>query len=94
LLVGEDVIRSSNSPNAVFTASQQESLTRTLPVIETELGASWRIGDSLNLSAGWMFQAWFDMGTSGGQFGGLFAGADDSNIMSFDGAFLRGEWTF
>jgi len=94
LLVGEDTVRSSNAPNAFFVARQSESLTRTIPVTETELGVSWQVGDSLSLSAGWLFQAWFDMGTSGGQFGGFFSGADDSNIMSFDGMFLRGEWAF
>jgi len=94
LLVGEDTIHSSNAPNPFFRASQSESLTRTIPVTETELGVSWQVGDSLSLSAGWLFQGWFDMGTSGGQFGGFFAGADDSNIMSFDGLFLRGEWAF
>lgn len=94
LLLGEDTIASSNAPNPVFRARQSESLTRTIPVLETELGLSWQIRDSLNLSAGWLFQAWFDLGTSGGQFGGLFAGADDSNIMSFDGMFLKGLWTF
>lgn len=94
LLVGEDVIRSNVAPNVVFSLSQQESLTRTLPVIETELGASWQAGSRLNLSAGWLFQAWFDMGTSGGQFGGFFAGADDSNVMSFDGLSLRAEYSF
>jgi hypothetical protein len=94
LLVGEDTIRSSNAPNPFFLGSQSESLTRTIPVMETELGLSWSIGNSLSLSVGWLFQAWFDLGTSGGQFGGFFGGADDSNIMSFDGMFLRGQWTF
>lgn len=94
LLLGEDVIRFTNAPNAVFVATQEKSLTRTLPVMEAELGASWQIGNSLGLSAGWSFQAWFDMGTSGGQFGGYLAGADDSNVMSFDAMFLRAEWTF
>lgn len=94
LLLGENTIRSSNAPNPAFSASQSESLTRTIPVMETELGVSWAIGDSLHVSGGWMFQAWLDMGVSGGQFGGLFVGADDSNVMSFDGMFLRGEWTF
>ena len=74
--------------------SQTEGLTRTIPAIEMEVGTDWQLTDSLNFTAGWLFQAWFDMGTSGGTFGGYFAGADDSNIMSFDGLFLRGEWTY
>jgi len=96
LLLGEDEIRSSNTVTEPFpfAAGQQESLTRLLPVIEIELGVCSRIGDSLNISLGWLFQAWLDMGTSGGQFGGYFGGADDSNIMSFDGMSTRAEWTF
>lgn len=95
LLLGEYDVRSSNAiPPAGFSASQTEILTRTIPVVETELGAAWRPWDSLNLSAGWLFHAWFDLGTSGGQFGGFFAGADDLNIMSFDGLFLKAEYAF
>lgn len=96
LLVGDYDVRSGNTVTvpAVFSASQRESLTRTVPVWETELGLRWDVSDSLTLSGGWLFQAWFDLGTSGGQFGGFFTGADDANIMSFDGLFLRGELTF
>ncbi len=41
-----------------------------------------------------MFQAWFDLGASGGTFGGFFSGADDANVMSFDGLLVRGEFTY
>ncbi len=96
LLVGEYDVRFSNTVTTPvsFSVSQRDNLTRTIPVVETELGAAWQVNDSLHLSAGWLFQAWFDMGTSGGTFGGFFAGADDANIMSFDGLFLRAEWAF
>jgi len=95
LLVGTYDVASSNTVTPVgFSASQRESMTRTIPVVETEVGAAWRVTDSLNLSAGWSFEAWFDLGTSGGQFGGFFAGADDANIMSLDGLFVRAEWRF
>lgn len=94
LLLGEYDVRSSNTPTAGFLASQAEGLTRTVPVFDTELGAKYKLGETLTISAGWMFQTWFDMGTSGGRFGGFFAGADDSNIMSFDGLVLRAELSF
>lgn len=96
LLVGEYDVRSSNQVTDPFdfVASQQSSLTRTLPVMETELGISWCTTDSLTVSLGWLFHAWFDLGTSGGKFGGFFAGADDANIMSFDGLFLTADRTF
>ncbi len=94
LLLGENEIRSSTAPNTAFQLAQSESLTRTIPVLEAELGLAWQVRESLSLSAGWVFQAWFDLGVSGGQFGGFFAGADDANIMSFDGLSARAEWTF
>ena len=63
--------------------------------------ACWR------LSAGWLVQAWFDLGVSGGTFSGqnlpavgfppiqnVFGGADDANIMGFDGVFVRAEYNF
>lgn len=96
LLMGDYEVESSNtlSAPAPFRAAQSASMTRLVPVLETELGASWNAADSLRLSAGWLYQAWFDMGTSGGQFGGFFTGADDANIMSFDGLVLRAEVMF
>ncbi|MEX2287508.1 MAG: Lpg1974 family pore-forming outer membrane protein [Planctomycetaceae bacterium] len=95
LLVGDYDVRFSQTTTAPpFQASQTSTAARTIPVTETELGATCRIGDSFNLSTGWLFQAWYDMGTSGGKFGGFFSGADDANIMSFDGLFVRGEFGF
>jgi hypothetical protein len=76
-------------------------------VLESELGASWQPNDRWRLSAGWLVQAWFDLGVSGGTFSGqnlpavgfpaiqnVFGGADDSNIMAFDGAFFRAEYNY
>ena len=104
LLVGEYDVRSSNSTTVIplgagpvpfpFRTSQAESLTRTIPVFDIEVGAAWEAGDNLTLAAGWLFQSWHDFGTSGGQFGGLFGGADDANIMSFDALTLRAELTY
>lgn len=94
LLVGQYDVRSSNRPIPFFVGSQSESVTRTIPVVDLELGASLRATDRLSVSAGWLFQTWWDLGTSGGTFGGLFRGADDANIMSFDGLFVRGEFAF
>ncbi len=106
LLVGEYVVRSSNRTTVLasqlvggvapfpFRSSQAESLTRLIPVIDMEVGAAWEPCDSLTLSAGWLFQSWHDFGTSGGKFAGLFGGADDANIMSFDGLTLRAELAF
>ncbi|MBI3469019.1 MAG: hypothetical protein HY000_38945 [Planctomycetes bacterium] len=97
LLVGEyDVHAGSTIPASIppIEGTQKSSLTRTVPVAEIELGASWRVCQPLTISTGWLFQGWFDLGASGGRFGDLFLGADDSNIMSFDGLFLRAELAF
>jgi len=86
------------SSGAVFTgvggAGQAASRTLTVPVIEAELGAAWQPTPSFTLSAGWMFQAWFDLGVSGGTNGGKYVEVDDSNIMSFDGLFTRAMWRY
>jgi hypothetical protein len=96
LLVGEYNVQSNNTVAlpVTFAAGQSESLTRLIPVLEAEVGAAYYVSDNLRLSAGWLFQSWFDMGTSGGTFGGFFSGADDANIMSFDGLMLRAELGF
>ena len=93
LLVGEyDFTAGAVLPG--FAANQSTHLTRTIPVAEMELGASWRPWRPLTLSAGWLFQAWFDLGASGGQFGGIYVPVDTANIMSFDGLVLRAELSF
>ena len=96
LLLGQYDVDSGNTMNVpvAFTASQSSSMTRLIPVAEAEVGGMWQPSDRLKLSAGWLFQSWFDLGTSGGTFGGFFAGADDGNTMSFDGLFLRAEVGF
>ena len=51
-------------------------------MLESELGVAVNLTERLTLNTGWLFQSWFDLGTSGGTFGGFFSGADDSNIMA------------
>jgi hypothetical protein len=96
LLVGDYDVANSNTVNlpTTFVGSQSSSMTRLIPVAEAEFGGMWQPSDMLKISAGWLFQSWFDLGTSGGTFGGFFAGADDGNTMSFDGLFIRAEVGF
>jgi hypothetical protein len=95
LLVGEyDEHFSQTTTAPPFAAQQVTKIIRTVPVAEIEMGGSWSPCSWLNLSAGWLFQAWFDMGTSGGKFGGYYTVTENSNIMSFEGFFARGEITF
>jgi hypothetical protein len=103
LLVGSYSV-SSGASFTGFTGGQEAERTITVPVLETELGAKWRPSDRFTLSAGWLFQAWIDLGVSGGTFYGTqiplapapnaFGGADDANIMSFDGLFVRAQYDF
>ncbi len=72
-----------------LAAQQNASRTRLIPVLGTELGVEWRPLSHLSVSAGWMFEDWFDLGTSGGTFGGNFQEDINSNIMSFNGLMVR-----
>jgi hypothetical protein len=100
LLVGQyDVSNDVTLPGV--SGGQSADRVRTTPVLESELGMAWLPNDRIRLTAGWLFQAWFNLGASGGTFDGeqlpvapidtAFGGADDSDIMSFDGLFLRAE---
>jgi hypothetical protein len=93
LLVGQYDVSSSAFINGAG-GFQTADRTRMVPVIEAELGAQWQPCDVINITGGWMFQSWSNIGTSGGSFGGLFVQTDDSDIMSFDGFFLRGSVSF
>jgi hypothetical protein len=100
LLIGQyDIETEVVVPGAA--GSQVADRVRAVPVLESELGVAWRPNDCFTLSAGWLFGAWFNLGASGGTFDGerlpfapvdtAFGGADDADIMSFDGLFLRAE---
>jgi Legionella pneumophila major outer membrane protein precursor len=107
LLVGKNDITTDVSVTGAFTGGQSAGRILVVPVLESELGGSWQPSDRWRLSAGWLVQAWFDLGVSGGTFSGqnlpavgfppiqnVFGGADDSNIMAFDGLFLRAEYNY
>jgi hypothetical protein len=81
------------SPTA-FQATQDTDDVRVIPVAEAEIGGGWSPIPWFNVSAGWLFQAWFDLGGSGGTFGGFYTVTENSNIMAFEGFFLRAELTF
>lgn len=94
LLVGGYNLSSGAVFNGVAAGGQSANRTLVVPIIEAELGAAWQPTQNLTFSAGWLFQAWFDLGVSGGTDGGKFTEVDDANIMSFDGLFLRGLWRY
>ena len=95
LLVGEnDMNFSQTTTSPAYSATQDTDAVRLLPVADAEIGAGWSPLPWLNVSAGWMFQAWFDLGASGGTFGGFYTVTENSNIMAFEGLFLHAEVTF
>lgn len=107
LLVGHYEVGSQFTVPGMLDGAQEAERTRMVPVIEMELGSEWRATDRLTISSGWLFQAWFNLGASGGTFdpnagaagGGvfdepMFVGTDDADIMSFDGLFVRAELDF
>ncbi len=60
LLVGQyDISTRVTQPGV--TGGQAADRVRMAPVLESELGASWRPADCVQFSAGWMFQAWFNL---------------------------------
>ena len=68
----------------------RENLSRTVTVADIEVGGSWRARQNVILSAGWMFQAWTDLGGTGG----ILNLTDNANILSFDGLVVRAALSF
>lgn len=108
VLVGRYRVGSGLTAPGVFAGTQTSRRTLTVPMMQARIGARWRPTDQLTFSTGWLFQSWWDLGASGGTFDAsstappkltppmnhAFVGTDDSNILSFDGWFLRGQYTF
>lgn len=89
----------NNTSGAVFSGvaggDQSAHRTLTVPVLEAELGGAWQPTENLMFSAGWLWQAWFDLGVSGGTtYSGKYAETDSASVMAFDGLFLRGMWRY
>ena len=95
LLLSNYEVDSRRTTTGTSGSNQTEtaSLTRVIPVTEIEVGTTVRVAPRTTLVAGYLFQAWNDMGITQG-IGGNLPSYDTANIMSFDGLFLRGEWTY
>lgn len=95
LLLGQYEIES-----AYYEAADDDTDTnllrrdRVIPVTEIEVGLSYHFRKHTTVSAGYFMQAWHDLGMSQQITGQFPQGFDDANILSFDGLFVRGEWTF
>ncbi len=98
LLLGEfNIDETRLTPGASPTLIEHyfDSHNRLIPMSEIELGGSWQIANRATLSAGYLFQAWWDLGAFEQIEGNVFLNPiDDSNIMAFDGLFARLEFCF
>jgi len=98
LLLGEyDLKESRFTPSVApaLTENYFDSHARVIPVAEIELGGNYQLSQHISASAGYLFQAWWDLGAFEQIPGNVFLNPiDDSNIMSFDGLFARIEVNF
>lgn len=104
VLIGSYDVESGVTIPGVAVGGQSAERIRAVPILEGELGGSWHPSDRFTVSAGYLVQAWFNIGTSGGTFDGetlpiapidtAFGQTDDADIMSFDGFFARAELWF
>lgn len=99
LIIGDYRINSVNfdvrDDDDYDTDTKHLSTTRTVPMLEMELGGRWAITHCCCLSGGYMWQAWVDLGMAN-EFCScdVVNGYANSNILAFDGFFFRGEWKF
>jgi hypothetical protein len=77
-----------------FNGAQETDTIRVVPVADAEIGTAWSPTPWLKFSAGWLFQAWVDLGGPEGSFAGLYTAPNNSNMMAFEGLFLRTQLTF
>lgn len=83
-------------PPAINNVTQFSS-TQLIPVLDIEAGGTFYVTDRLTVSGGYLLSAWFDLGMR--DTFDVLEGAgpisfDDSNILGFDGFFVRSEFAF
>ncbi|MEX2140910.1 MAG: Lpg1974 family pore-forming outer membrane protein [Pirellulales bacterium] len=93
LLLGDREVAHSRT-GGLATNLQVQDLIRTVPVSEIEVGLSRQIGCRTLLSAGYQFQAWWELSHFESIEGLCPSCPADSNILSFDGLFVRLEHNF
>ena len=101
LLIGQYNIRRAlvnegTDITPAVTTIREDSLARLIPNAEIEVGGTWQVNRHASLSAGYFYQAWFDLGSSPEIVGANldFGNLDDANILGFDGFFARFELMF
>jgi hypothetical protein len=93
LLLGDYEVTSTRSAG-ITTTNHSQNFIRTAPVAEIELGLSRQIGCRTLLTAGYQFQAWWDIGSFDTIQIGDCECLTSSNVLSLDGLFVRLEHTF
>jgi hypothetical protein len=99
ILIGEyNMSRTVDVPSDGTTANQItnqfDKYSRTIPVTDIEVGLSWQAAPFTFVSVGYFWQCWWDLGQSEPMQGTSFGSLDTSNILGFDGLFVRGEMLF
>ncbi|MAT71612.1 MAG: hypothetical protein CMJ58_19060 [Planctomycetaceae bacterium] len=97
LLVGEINVETlvTNAASST-TAFHRTSCDHIVPVTEIEMGGTVHLGCHANITAGYFWSAWHDLGMREEYDFANFQidSYDDANILGFDGLFVRGEVTF
>ena len=99
LLVGnvyQNVITSTQGGEAILpnTSVLVDRNSRIIPVAELELGATWWVLPRMAVSAGWMLMSFWDLGLQETGNIGATPNLNNSNILGFDGVFVRSELVF
>ena len=97
LLVGnvyQDVTNSTPTGQLPTVTNLVSRNSRIIPVAELELGATWWMLPRFAVTGGWMLMSFWDLGLQETGTIGATPNLDDSNILSFDGFFVRGELVF
>jgi hypothetical protein len=83
----------AQAPTEIDT--QNDTFARIIPVADIEVGGSWQVAPYTFISAGWFFQAWWDLGQAETVNNTpTFDALSSANILGFDGLFVRGEILF
>lgn len=83
-----------NQQVPTIITDQYDRYSRMIPVSDIEVGGSWQIAPFTYISAGYFFQCWWDLGQSETVIGTNYGPLDTSNILGFDGLFVRAEMLF
>jgi hypothetical protein len=99
LLIGDyQMSRISTTPGdqqlPTEITEQFDRYSRMVPVTDIEVGGSWQVAPYTFVSVGYFFQCWWDLGQSETIVGSNFGPLDTSNILGFDGMFVRAELLF